>query len=522
MIDLSLADSLKKSSTIVAHLLSGSSMQSSLNSYKEYKSQFSIEGASQQLYRFGYIANVGVAPTLTGELSTVLSNWISKKVGTLHFFLHPETSFWEASTPHSTVVIVGHVFDAIKGNLDSQNIVEELAQYKLASQEFLQYLDNLAGRYLVFVNNGSGWTVYPDAFSSKMRYFSPEALGTVASHATLIANACGLPLDFDIQGYMLSDSYRKRDVKNLPGLSTEYESLFVAPANHSLELTGMNLKRFWPRENICHNDTALAEQTFITYLDNYSNYIVKNFDTDVFGLTAGMDSRTMLAPLLAKSMDIEAFTLLRGGESNRKDMEGAKALAAKFGFSHTPINVATASSRLEGYFHPNRKALRMNGGPHRLNAIYSNDAFFKQYKDVLSDNCSFTRGFGGEIIRGFYQKSGQPLQKATASKFAGLTGILGDSELVKLYFQHFIDNLDYDKCFDADLFDIFYMEHRMSKWAANSLSETDATAHSIVGMSCRKLYEVNMGLPFEYRKSREVFKKSIAHFCPELLDIEIS
>ena len=169
--------------------------------------------------------------------------------------------------------------------------------------------------------------------------------------------------------------------------------------------------------------------------------------------------------------------------------------------------MSTAKSRLEGYFDPSRKVLRMNGGPHRLNAVYSNDAFFKHFKDNLSDNCSFTRGFGGEIIRGFYQKSGQQLKEATASKFAGLTGILGDSDLVKLYFQHFIDNLGYDKCFDADLFDIFYMEHRMSKWAANSLNETDITAHSIVGMSCRKLYEVNMGLPFEYRKSREVFKK---------------
>ena len=496
-------------------------MKSSLSSYNEYETQFSINLASKQLYRFGYIANVGMAPMLTGELSPALNDWIRKSIGTLHFLLHPETKFWQASSPHSNIVIVGHVFDAINGNLDSQNIVEKLAEFKSVSDGFLEYLDNLAGRYLVFANHGAGWITYPDAIGSKMTYFSPESLGTVASHATLIANACGIPLNFDIQGYMLSDSYRKRDVKNLPGLCTEYENLFVAPANHSLELMGMNLERFWPRENISHNNTELAEQTFITYLDNYSDYITKTFDTDVFGLTAGMDSRTMLAPLLAKNVNIEAFTLLRGGESNRQDMEGAKALAAKFGFSHTQINVSTAKSRLEGYFDPSRKVLRMNGGPHRLNAVYSNDAFFKHFKDNLSDNCSFTRGFGGEIIRGFYQKSGQQLKEATASKFAGLTGILGDSDLVKLYFQHFIDNLGYDKCFDADLFDIFYMEHRMSKWAANSLNETDITAHSIVGMSCRKLYEVNMGLPFEYRKSREVFKKSISHFCPELFDIEI-
>lgn len=496
-------------------------MKYTLDSYKEYSTRFSITEASQQLYRFGYIANVGIEPKLYGGTEVVLSSWVRRKVGTLHFLLHPETCYWESIAGDTQIIIVGHVFDAINGNLNSQTIADDLAKAKSETTSFLDYMDNLAGRYLVFANFGCGWTVYPDAFGSKMRYFSTNALGTVASHATLLANACGIPLNYDMQGYITSKSYRQRDVKNLPGLSTEFEELYVAPANHALELTRMNLGRFWPRNNIAHDDTSLAEQTFITYLDNYSDYILETFDTDVFGLTAGMDSRTMLAPLLAKGVNVEAFTLLRGGESNRKDMEGAKALAAKFGFSHTPINVSSEKAILDGYFDPSRKALRMNGGPQRLNAIYSNDSFFKQFKDKLPNNSSFTRGFGGEIIRGFYQKSGKPLLKPSASKFAGLTGILGDADIVKMYFQHFIDNLDYDKCFDADLFDIFYLEHRMSKWAANSLSETDITAHSIVGMSCRKLYELNMGLPFEYRKSREVFKKTISHFCPELFEVEI-
>ncbi len=495
-------------------------MKYKLSNYKEYSDNFSVCVASRQLYRFGYLANIGIEPKLFGETALALENWTRKKIGTLHFLLHPDTSYYETITGSTQIAVVGHIFDAIKGNLDSQKISDDLASYSSANTDFLDYLDNLGGRYVIFANFGYGWTAYPDAFASKMRYFSPEALGTVSSHAALIANSCGLPINFDIQGYMTSDSYRKRDVKNMPGLATEFEELFVAPANHALEMTNMRLERFWPRANISHSDTTKAEQIFIKYLDTYSDYILETFDTDVFGLTAGMDSRTMLAPLLAKGVHIEAFTLLRGGESNRKDMQGAKDLAAKFGFSHTPINVSTEKARLEGYFDPSRKALRMNGGPHRLNAIYSNDSFYKQFKGKVSDNCSFSRGFGGEIIRGFYQKA-KPLEKASASRFAGLTGILGDADIVLAYFQHYIDNLDYDKCFDADIYDIFYMEHRMSKWAANSLSETDITAHSFVGMSCRKLYEVNMGLPLEYRKSREVFKKTIEHFYPELLDVEI-
>ncbi|QJR81531.1 hypothetical protein CA267_012445 [Alteromonas pelagimontana] len=472
-------------------------------------------------YRFGYIANIGMRPKFSGSLSSSLGHWVELQVNTLSLLVHPESPVYKVKSSPTHVVLVGHIFDALNKEFDSQKIAEKLAAYNSATKEFLGSLDSLAGRYVIFINFGRGWEVYPDAFGSKMRYFSPSHPGLVASHSSLLANACGAQLDFDMFAFISSESYRKRDVKNLPGLATEYEDVYVAPANHMLELTQMNLERFWPRHNVRHNDMELAAATFIQYLDGYSDYIAKTFDKEIFGLTGGMDSRTMLAPLLAKGVEVESFTLLRGGADNRQDLETAKQLAISFGFAHTVVNVSTEASRIQGYFADVRKALRMTGGPQRLNTIHSNDTFYRAFKDKASVNSNFSRGFGGEIIRGFFQKQGKPLKKATAEKFAGIMGINGQEEITKHYFQHFIDNLSYDKCYDADLFDIYYMEHRMSKWGANALTESDLTAHSMVGMSCRKLYEVNMGLPLDVRGTREVFKRTVQYFAPELLNIEV-
>ena len=474
-----------------------------------------------RFYRFGYVANVGNYPSFSTPLSRDLTDWINCQIGTLHLTLHPECPIYTYAHEKRQIVVLGHVFDACEKMLDSQAVCDSLGQYTHTSEAFLSHLDSLAGRYVIFANFGAGWDVYPDAFGSKMRYFSPEAPGMVASHSSLLANAIGAQLDFDMFAFMTSEAYRKRDVKNLPGLATEYENTFVAPANHALDLTQMHLHRFWPRADIRHTDEKLAETVFIEYLDSYSDYVAQQFDKDIFGLTGGMDSRTMLAPLLAKGVEIEAFTLLRGSQSNREDLETAKVLAKQFGFNHTIVDVSTEEARNFGYYSNVRKALRQAGGPQRLNTGHSNASFYRAFKDKATQNSNFSRGFGGEIIRGFYQRQGKPLKEATASKFAGLMGIHGKSELTQYYFKHFIDNLAYDSCYDADLFDIYYMEHRMSKWGANALSESDLTAHSMVGMSCRKLYEVNMGLPLEVRVTRNVFKKTVQHFYPSLLDVDI-
>lgn len=495
-------------------------MKFQLSDYN-FEQQSDDTSITERYYRFGYIANVGNYPVFKESLNSQLASWKSFKAGTLHLRLHPECPIFSGGQDGRHIVILGHVFDALNKVLDSQKVCDSLAKHKTLSSSFLSELDNLAGRYVVFANFGTGWDVYPDAFGSKMRLFSPEAPGMVASHSSLLANASGAQLDFDMFAFMSSEAYRKRDVKNLPGLATEYENVFVAPANHALDLTQMHLHRFWPRENIRHTNEALAESIFIQYLDNYSDYVAQRFDKDIFGLTGGMDSRTMLAPLLAKGVNIEAFTLLRGNQSNREDLDTAKELAKKFGFAHTIVDVSTEEARNFGYYSNVRKALRQAGGPQRLNTGHSNASFYRAFKHKATPDSNFSRGFGGEIIRGFYQRQGKPLEVATASKFAGLMGIHGKSELTQHYFQHFIDNLNYESCYDADLFDIYYMEHRMSKWGANALSESDLTAHSMVGMACRKLYEVNMGLPLEMRATRSVFKKTVQHFYPTLLEVEV-
>ena len=472
------------------------------------------------LYKFGYLAKAGERLKLASSLKSKLPFWREYFFNELSLFAHPDLPITFSTKSNNNVVILGHAFNPFSKTLDSQLVCDKLASFEEESSAFFEEMDELSGRFIVFAKFKNVWRAYPDGFSSKMRYFTKESSPTLSSHVNLLAEATGSSIDFDMYAFITSEAYKKKDVKNLPGLKTEFENVYVAPANHSLRLDNGALTRFWPRGNICHKDTELASNVLISYLDGYSDYIAQNFDEEIFGLTGGMDSRTMLAPLIAKGVKLNTFTQLRGSQSNLADLKAAKALAEKFNFSHRVIDVSSQDARVNGYFSESRKALRTNGGPHRLNTVFSTDALYNAYKG-LNTLTNYSRGFGGEILRGFHQRNGKKLKVAEAEHFSKIMAIHAQTALSIDAFAEQISMLDYDNCYDADLYDLFYMEHRMSKWGANSMNETDVAVHTMVGFNSRKLYGASMGLPIKEREKRDSFKDSIMYFCSELLKVDI-
>lgn len=472
------------------------------------------------LYKFGYLAKAGERLKLTSSLRSKLPFWREHFFNGLSLFAHPDLPIAFSTHNNNNVVILGHAFNPFSKVLDSQLVCDKLANFKEESSAFFEEIDELSGRFIVFAKFDEVWRAYPDGFSSKMRYFTKELNPTLSSHVNLLAEATGSSIDFDMYAFITSEAYKKKDVKNLPGLKTEYENVFVAPANHSLRLDNASLSRFWPRGNICHKDTELASNVLISYLDGYSDYIAQNFDEEIFGLTGGMDSRTMLAPLIAKGVKLNTFTQLRGSQSNLADLKAAKSLAEKFNFSHRVIDVSSQDVRVNGYFSESRKALRTNGGPHRLNTIFSTDALYNAFKDLTS-RTNYSRGFGGEILRGFHQRNGKKLKVAEAEHFSRIMAIHTQTAISIDSFSEHIEMLDYNNCCDADLYDLFYMEHRMSKWGANSMNETDVAVHTMVGFNSRKLYASSMGLPLKIREKRNAFRDSVNYFCKELFEVDI-
>ncbi|WP_214000397.1 hypothetical protein [Arsukibacterium sp.] len=340
----------------------------------------------------------------------------------------------------------------------------------------------------------------------------------VASHAALLASAVKASVDYDCLTFVQHADFKARDVKYLPGRRTLYCDLYYCPANHRLVMADHTTERYWPRAGTqIDND---AGQSLIQYLDGYADYIKQHYDQEFFGLTAGMDSRVLFSVMIAKGMPMQVFTMRRGDPSggSKADMEMAKAMCAHFSLPHREVQVDFKRLGSKS-FTPSMQVLRANTGHMRGNAVVANAQFSDEFgPELLKVKTSYSRGFGGEIMRGFYHRQGP----ATAKHFASLYGLMAGTAYVQDSFEHFVKCSDFSQTHGIAVNDLYYWEHRMSGWAALGVAETDIFANTFAGYNSRRLYEAFMRESPAEREARAGFIAAIRHYCPTLLDWEFA
>jgi len=475
---------------------------------------------SDLLYRYGYLVCITdqfSQSSLWENLQQV--SWPSTEWQGLTIVTHPDTPLYLALRGNSKVCLIGHAFDPFDKVFDGQALAEDLVGRLSNNAAFFDRLDNLSGKFVLLANTGNGWTVYQDAFASKSVFYDQQVPGVIASHAQLLADATGDSVDLNVLAFLQSPAYQKRDVKYLPGLRTIYNNVFYCPGNHSLELASLRVSRHYPTRYV----EEAADALLIDYLDGYSDYIAAKFDRELFGLTGGLDSRTLLAPLSAKNIPLTTFTLNRGDVNggSPKDIALAKQLSDVVGADHHEILIDYGALK-PSYFKETMQVLRQNTGFARLNSPIANTQLFSRFREQYPDQkLSYSRGFGGEILRGFYQGKGDEITEVDPKQFAKAYGVMQGSPFVVDSFRHFIASSDFSSLDGVDINDVFYWEHRMSGWGALAVAETDILACTFVGYNSRRLYNAFFNRPFAERAERFAFKKAILHFNPTLLDYDV-
>ncbi len=477
--------------------------------------------SSKLLYRYGFVACMkGTAEPVLGELPST-QGWSAIPWADWVVVHHPDTSLSVAKSGASQLAIVGEVFNPFTKEFDAQVVADDLCRRAEDDSQFLSLLGELSGRFVVLVQQGGEWFAYNDSFSARSIYYNAQMPGVVASHAALLGEVTADPVDFNVLAFTQSSAYRERDVKYLPGSRTLYRNIFYCPANHRLRVSSNQTDRYWPRAFAEENISC--SELLIQYLDGYSDYIRSRHDRELFGLTGGLDSRTLLAPLAAKKMPMTTFTIYRGDKNggSAKDIALAKDLSSAVGVEHEKMTVDYPRLNTD-YFTEPMQVLRQNTGFVRLNSPYANCQLHNHFSQRFQgQSLSYSRGFGGELLRGFYQDKQGDVKKVSPQSFANAYGVMQGTPLVQDSFKHFIACSRFKDTQGIGLSDLFYWEHRMSGWAALAIAETDITACTYAGYNSRRLYQAFMARPFAERTKRESFKDAIRHFAPELLEFEI-
>lgn len=429
---------------------------------------------------------------------SAVSNWRRTDVTGWLLYTDPRVPLEHARRRNREVWLVGDAFVSGPGSVP--NVPEWLMDGDLHRN-----LGQLGGRYLLIHREGDDVDVYHDALGARSVFYGPDVL---ASHAELAASMAGVGLRDWVIPFITSRGFRRRDVKYLPGLHSPFEKIEQLTPNCRLRLGSNRPERYWPTAGVVATTADYAVAKLVEHLEAMRAYFVTKNLRPVVGLSAGRDSRGVMASLWKLGPEIFTFVRSPGGDSSRSaDSRVALEVAAKLGLELELIRLKAPPPLDEGLT-PFASVFRRNTGYVRGN----NSAWVEHYAARESE-AVFVRGSGGEIMRGFYP----PLRTISASALSHLYDVNAGSKVSRGSFEHFIEYAEWtaDRLYDYSLEDLFYWEHRMGIWGASTLTESDMAFRSVPAYNSRELFAAFAGLPGDVNR-RELFEKAIQELDPEL------
>ncbi|MFW0118605.1 hypothetical protein ACN08Y_01565 [Rothia sp. P5764] len=416
----------------------------------------------------------------------------------------------------------GAAFLVIHGNFESlqtfaRDQVAEvaLAKFRKNQQDFYEFLDDLVGRWAMFVSlDGENLEVFHDAFGSRVVYYD-ELTGDLSSHVDFIARNRGY-VDLGNGTYYQAVSANFDQTKS--------EHIYALIPNHRLSINGeaVETRRYWPRYENPY--TSLSHEQKIEKLMTYWGSVVqqytRDYDSLVFSLSGGEDSRANLAMASDYLDQFELFTYAThrtDGESYwyksiRKDYEIVQQIVGMVPANHrfmfreestleaepqlsqvVDINTTGQHGKwllpLYRQEFPGMRHLHMRGTLFEIGK-----ALYHDLKDQ------------GELedMKRLFDLHSRKSQQDQALKDAFFAEKVARLELEPKHYRSYLPS------------DIFYWEMRQGRWFSETLNESDLAFDSFIPINCRRIVMLLLSFTLSERRASFIFDELINRTYPVL------
>ena len=385
----------------------------------------------------------------------------SYPIDTYTVFYHNDLETTLAQYEDSYVVILGFILHPDMPEKTNQQIADTLVR-STSETHLFKSLEVLTGKFTVFFHSKTHKVLLTDFFSERQLYYWKRA-----------------------DHYYISSSDKLiLDILQLkPEISPEKETLISSPLflniNEHWLLTEEDwddrIKKLIPNHylDIQQNKTArlpifvaddLEESDVIdaykTYLQNVMKALALRYDSIYFPITAGYDSRLLLAASMPWKEKMKYYIFNSGKTYVVRDVKIAKKIAKKFQLPFEEIKVPDASASF-------KKEFATHFIVPRFLSKTRNIAWFKKHINTPTINISG----GGGNLKGVYDievfSSIEALCKAI------------EYDMLPIHKQALekwlLEAKPYAEKYKIPLNDLFFQELRMGKWASKMYHEADIT-----------------------------------------------
>lgn len=432
-------------------------------------------------------------------------------------WVHPDLLIDHAGDRGSFVIVLGLAFDLndAPGASMAANLLDCL---RAGEDVFFAHLDRCAGRYAVIFGDADEPRIVHDAAAMRAVFHARDG-GVAGSHAVVVEKAQGgepqrgdLMFDF---GY--------------PGFRTPFPRTRVLPANQCLDVRTGAIRRYWPRERI---GARTVDDVAAEILETATEVIRRAARERPLhmALTAGLDSRAVLAVLAHAGVEFDTYTYSIDRKT-RHDVEFAPTFAEARGLEHRTLPVADASKRVS------RHISRANYWSHHGRAAALLLAWLGERADsaVVTGHLleiggrgyqqQFRDGFAPPVSPGamadIYLETMHPKTKRTMP-------VEQRDAYRKQLLPIFAEFMEETRFLSGLVvggmpsYNQFYWEFRMAAWHGPALVERDFYGEALIPFNVRSIFSAMQAVTFEEGRRGSVLFRLIEMVDPTLLDVPIN
>ena len=371
------------------------------------------------------------------------------------------------------------------------------------SEVFEAFLNLLTGRFVAIHVGSKNGRLYLDAAGSLSVVYCPSQK-IIASTPLLIPHTMDTGFDLElinVFGIPYRDSWYPFGLTNRLGVHR------LLP-NHYLNLTTWVSIRHWPMEAIYEttNIDAVVKE-IANLLKRCISYSIRS-EGGLLALTAGRDSRMLLACSKDELKNIQVFTAENdwSGYSGAMDIDTAEHITNRLNINHIILPFQPPTIRdYEIWVHRTGNCLGEIFGLRNIRTM----TLLDQMPGV------YLCGTAAEVGRCFYWKEGD--LESSSIDIKELLKRMGLPIIDKVIMEgeKWLSRVPKDSLFQ--LLDFAYLEQRLGCWGGVG-SYADAPLKRVHPFSQRRIFELMMALPADFRFRQALSEKIIELEWPELIE----
>ena len=456
---------------------------------------------------------------LTSRNCSSLDHWQHGSLNHYRLYVHRdlELNIVEGENQRTKAALIGYMIDPLRPDRSNGEIINDIIRTTETVESLSKYLYSISGRFVLIIVTEDDIYVFHDPCGLRSVYYSQYEGGIVLGSQPLIFRHM-MPLKAKNRFYSYEKSTYKKSNKEhwLPSGSSLYENIHHLVPNHYLQVSNGKQVRYWPNEKLHPRQLDDAAYEASALLKKLIVAGHKRFDL-AFPLTAGLDSRVLLSASKPVADDTYFYTLqYRTLQLESNDIEIPIKLLQTLGLNHHLIDCRISTDKEFDQFYDRNASMAHKDDWGSI--AYGMYGIYPQGRVCIKGNCA-------EIARCFYFKKGKHLPITSAQQLVELESGWDTLPFIGAQLDDwYLEASTAAEKTGLDILDLFYWEHRMGSWQAQSQLEWDIIQEAYTPFNHRQLLEIMLGVSTKYRCAPNyiLFRKMIETLWPECLSQPIN